>query len=109
MSRKGKKNPPDSRQEEAGSPAAGTRKVPKESLASRGREAAATARSFGPRDWLFAAALVVAVFLVYQPAWSGGFVWDDENVTVKESPRSLASPTPLPDEAVGPTKPREQA
>ena len=60
MSRKGKKNPPDSRQEEAGSPAAGTRKVPKESLASRGREAAATARSFGPRDWLFAAALVVA-------------------------------------------------
>ena len=31
-----------------------------------------------PRDWLFAAALVVAVFLAYQPAWQGGFVWDDD-------------------------------
>ena len=25
-----------------------------------------------------AAALVVAVFLVYQPAWQGGFLWDDQ-------------------------------
>ena len=24
------------------------------------------------------AALVVAVFLVYQPAWQGGFIWDDD-------------------------------
>ena len=43
------------------------------------RSAAATA---APRitasDWLFAAALVVAVFLVYQPAWHGGFLWDDD-------------------------------
>ena len=31
-----------------------------------------------PRDWLFAAALVVAVFLAYQPAWRGGFIWDDQ-------------------------------
>jgi protein O-mannosyl-transferase len=28
-------------------------------------------------DWLLAAALVVVVFLVYQPAWQGGLVWDD--------------------------------
>ncbi|MFZ1932944.1 MAG: tetratricopeptide repeat protein [Thermoguttaceae bacterium] len=30
------------------------------------------------RKWLAAAALVVAVFLAYQPAWHGGFVWDDD-------------------------------
>lgn len=29
-------------------------------------------------DWLFAAALVVVVFLAYQPAWNGGLVWDDD-------------------------------
>ena len=33
---------------------------------------------FGARDWLFAAALLAAVFLVYQPAWQGGFIWDDD-------------------------------
>ena len=33
---------------------------------------------FGWKEWLFAAALVVAVFLVYQPAWRGGFIWDDD-------------------------------
>ena len=27
--------------------------------------------------WLVAAALLVAVFLAYQPAWQGGFLWDD--------------------------------
>jgi hypothetical protein len=31
-----------------------------------------------PRDWLFALALVAAVFLVYQPAWRGGFILDDD-------------------------------
>ncbi len=30
-------------------------------------------------DRLFAALLVVAVFLVYLPAWQGGFLWDDDN------------------------------
>ena len=35
-------------------------------------------KTFRPRDWLFAAALVVAVFRAYQPAWLGGFVWDDD-------------------------------
>jgi protein O-mannosyl-transferase len=28
--------------------------------------------------WLFAAALVAAVFLAYQPAWQGGQLWDDD-------------------------------
>ena len=36
-----------------------------------------TARSFGPRDGLFLAALLAAILLVYRPAWSGGFLWDD--------------------------------
>ncbi len=34
-------------------------------------------QSFGRWEWLFLAALVVAVFLVYQPAWQGEFIWDD--------------------------------
>ncbi len=29
-------------------------------------------------DWLFAAALVAAVFLAYQPVWRAGFIWDDD-------------------------------
>ena len=29
--------------------------------------------AFRPRDWLIAAALVLAVFLVYQPVWQAGF------------------------------------
>ena len=31
-----------------------------------------------PRDWLFAVALVVAVFVVYRPAWHGAFIWDND-------------------------------
>ena len=30
------------------------------------------------QSWFVAAALVLAVFLAYQPAWHGGFVWDDD-------------------------------
>ena len=40
--------------------------------------AADTDEAFRTRDWLFAAALVVAVFVAYQPAWQGGFIWDDD-------------------------------
>ena len=32
----------------------------------------------GVRGGLLAAALVVAVFLVYQPVWQGEFLWDDD-------------------------------
>ena len=58
------------------------------SLAPLGREDDPTARSFGPWNWLFAAALVVAVFLVYQPAWQGGFVWDDDDHLTRPELRS---------------------
>ena len=34
-------------------------------------------RSFALKDWLFVIALIAAVFLVYQPAWHGGVIWDD--------------------------------
>ncbi len=37
------------------------------------------APAFRPKDWLFVVALVVAVFLVYQPAWRGGFIFDDDS------------------------------
>ena len=35
------------------------------------------ASSLGARGWLLAVLLLAAVLLVYQPAWNGGFVWDD--------------------------------
>jgi len=35
------------------------------------------APTFGARDWLFIAALLAAVVVVYRPAWNGGFLWDD--------------------------------
>ena len=38
--------------------------------------------------WLLAAALVIAVFLAYQPAWQGGFIWDDDAHVTKPELRS---------------------
>ena len=38
----------------------------------------ATPPPWDHKDWLFTIALFVAVVLVYQPAWHGGMVWDDE-------------------------------
>lgn len=38
----------------------------------------AAAESFTWKDWFAAAALVAAVFLMYQPCWHGGFLFDDE-------------------------------
>ncbi len=32
----------------------------------------------GAGGWLFAAALLAAVMLAYQPAWQGVFIWDDD-------------------------------
>jgi protein O-mannosyl-transferase len=37
------------------------------------------------QDCFFAAALVAAVFLAYQPAWQAGFIWDD-NEHLTENP-----------------------
>ncbi len=47
-----------------------------------------TARAFGPKDWLFVVVLVVAVFLVYQPAWQGALIWDDNAHVTKPELRS---------------------
>jgi hypothetical protein len=88
MSRKGKKKPlPNNRRREgkAAAPAADARMARKEALGSIGRDDVPAARSFGSWDWLLAAALVVAVFLVYQPAWQGGYLWDD-NLHLLENP-----------------------
>jgi protein O-mannosyl-transferase len=38
---------------------------------------AVAAKSFGRKEWLFVVALAAAVLMVYQPAWQGGFLWDD--------------------------------
>jgi tetratricopeptide (TPR) repeat protein len=73
-------NLPHSRrcEETAASPAADTGKVRSEALGSIGKEEAASARSLAAWDGLLAAALVVVVFLVYQPVWRGGAIWDDD-------------------------------
>ncbi len=80
MRRKGRRELRDShsREEKAASLTADTRKLAKQSSGSIGRADAPACATFVPWEWLFAAALVVAVFLVYQPAWQGGFVWDDD-------------------------------
>ena len=80
MSRKTKKQPPDNcgGEETAISPAAQPCNSSAGTPCSAGREDAPPAVSFRPGNWLFAAALVVVVFLVYQPAWQGGLLWDDD-------------------------------
>ena len=60
---------------------------PRESSGSKGARggrwqapgsAPAATSSFAWQQWLFAAALLIAVLLAYQPAWQGGFIWDDD-------------------------------
>ena len=41
------------------------------------QDSVAATPAFAPNDWFFAAALVAAVFLAYQPAWQGGLLVDD--------------------------------
>jgi tetratricopeptide (TPR) repeat protein len=40
------------------------------------------------RIWLFGIALIVATLVIYQPAWNGGLVWDDEAHVTKPELRS---------------------
>jgi protein O-mannosyl-transferase len=40
-------------------------------------------------EWLLAAMLVAAVFLAYQPAWHGGFLWDDDGHVTRPELQSL--------------------
>jgi protein O-mannosyl-transferase len=51
------------------------------------RASASTARAFELKDWLFLVALLAAVVLVYQPAWHGGLLLDDD-VHISGNPRS---------------------
>ena len=57
-------------------------------MPSLGRANTPPVRSFGPWDWFFAFALVLAVLLVYQPAWHGGFLWDDDAHVTRPELRS---------------------
>ena len=89
MSRRGKKKSPISRREEkAASTAAETHDVPQEARPFVRAANVPANPSFGTWDWLFAAALVLAVFLVYQPAWQGGLLWDDEGHVTRPELRS---------------------
>jgi tetratricopeptide (TPR) repeat protein len=47
------------------------------SLPELPRHSEATAGSFSANRWLFPLFLLLATFIVYQPAWHGGFLWDD--------------------------------
>jgi hypothetical protein len=47
------------------------------------------ARPWSGRDWLFVLAVLAAVFLVYQPAWRAGFVWDDDTHVTPPELRSI--------------------
>jgi protein O-mannosyl-transferase len=52
------------------------------------REPPNPARPFGRWDWLFVAALLSAVIVVYRPAWQGGAVWDDDQHLTRPDLRS---------------------
>jgi protein O-mannosyl-transferase len=62
--------------------------VPGGGQALSGKPGAASAAGFGAREWLFAAALLAAVVLVYQPAWHGGPIWDDDQHITRPELRS---------------------
>jgi len=46
-------------------------------------------RDLWARDWLKGLLLVAAVIFAYQPAWHGGFVWDDESHVTRPELRTL--------------------
>jgi len=41
---------------------------------------APASRPLGLKDALFALGLLTTLLLIYQPAWHGGFIWDDDRV-----------------------------
>lgn len=45
--------------------------------------------NWSKRDWIFCLILAVITMLAYQPAWEGGFVWDDEPNIASPELRSL--------------------
>ena len=64
------------------------RPKPSTSSPNPGPNSIATIRALEPRDWLFIVALLAAVILVYQPAWHGGFLWDDDAHVTRPELRS---------------------
>jgi hypothetical protein len=38
--------------------------------------------NWSKRDWFFCLILAVVTMLAYQPAWHGGFLWDDDANTI---------------------------
>jgi len=61
-----------------------------ETNATDGRvELESTEAFLGRRDLLYAAIILVAVLLAYQPAWRGGFIWDDDAHVTRPELRSL--------------------
>jgi tetratricopeptide (TPR) repeat protein len=74
--------------EKASRPGRAARVVSAESIDRNARSETAAGPAFGAKDRLFAAALVAAVFLVYQPVWRGGMLWDDDSHVTRPSLRS---------------------
>src|SRR5438094_3051366 len=49
--------------------------------------------SWTKRDWFFCLILAVVTMLAYQPAWNGGFIWDDDDYVINNE--LLAAPDGL--------------
>jgi protein O-mannosyl-transferase len=50
--------------------------------------AAETFLPLGWKEWAFVVVLMIVVFAVYQPAWQGGLIWDDEAHVTRPELRS---------------------
>jgi hypothetical protein len=59
-------------------------------LQAGGEECTAGISSPHLKDWCFAAILMAAVFLIYEPAWQGGMIWDDADHITSPALRSWA-------------------
>lgn len=69
-----------SQQEPGASQAAGLKKSPAGTTAHRW---------FGLKELLLMIGLLAVVFLAYQPAWHGGFIWDDDSHVTRPELQSL--------------------
>ena len=47
-------------------------------------------RDFDRSFWILTAIIVPLTLFAYQPAWNGGFIWDDDGHITKQTLRSLA-------------------
>jgi tetratricopeptide (TPR) repeat protein len=67
------------------------RNRPKSSAASPTPEPdrIAAGRLWKPTDWLFLVVLLATVVFIYQPAWQGGLIWDDDAHITRPELRSL--------------------